>query len=212
MVAHRYNCDMNNTIFSDALLSIEADGYVVISQFLVIDMIKALHDFALFYHAQQLTYKANTGLGDAHRLISSEVMLRGDHIVWLEDTSTNNALQQYFSRMNLLRHALNQIFYLGLESLESHFSIYPAGTSYAKHLDQFQTKKTRKISSILYLNNGWKAEDGGELRLYLNNNEYVDIEPIGGRLVLFESERFFHEVLTTKRERVSITGWFKTRD
>jgi len=37
------------------------------------------------------------------------------------------------------------------------------------------------------------------------------VHPTGGTLVLFLSERFAHEVLPAKRERLSLTGWFKSR-
>jgi SM-20-related protein len=36
-----------------------------------------------------------------------------------------------------------------------------------------------------------------------------DILPLGGRLVLFLSDLIEHEVLPARRERYSITGWFR---
>ncbi len=77
---------------------------------------------------------------------------------------------------------------------------------------QSQQLNTRKLSSILYLNQNWQASDGGELRLYVNDDEWLNISPIGGRLVLFLSDQFWHEVLPAKRERLSLTGWFRTRE
>ncbi|HEY5930165.1 MAG TPA: 2OG-Fe(II) oxygenase, partial [Burkholderiales bacterium] len=65
-----------------------------------------------------------------------------------------------------------------------------------------------------YLNQDWRDADGGELRLYLEREpltRHVDIRPDGGTLVLFLSEKFPHEVLPAKRERHSLTGWFKAR-
>jgi SM-20-related protein len=35
--------------------------------------------------------------------------------------------------------------------------------------------------------------------------------PQGGRLVAFLSDRFEHEVLPARRERMSFTGWFRRR-
>ena len=112
---------------------------------------------------------------------------------------------------------MNQHFYMGLASLETHLAIYPVGAVYQKHLDQFnagqaQQLNTRKLSSILYLNQEWQDSDGGELRLYVNEDEWLDILPAGGRLVLFLSAQFWHEVLPAKRERLSLTGWFRTRE
>lgn len=152
--------------------------------------------------------------------------LRGDSIYWLEQSTATPAQQEYFTQMEALRLGLNQQLYLGLYALESHLALYPIGTGYKKHLDRFKSQQNlqpqRQISSILYLNPQWQEVDGGQLRLYLNTDatnldppallqEYVDISPIGGRLVLFLSDSFYHEVLPTCKERASLTAWFLTR-
>ena len=94
-------------------------------------------------------------------------------------------------------------------------ALYPPGSFYRKHLDQFRGVAHRKVSAILYLNPAWSVDDGGELRLYLEpagEGEYRDIAPLGGTLVCFRSDRFHHEVLPTRRERRSLTGWFRVRE
>jgi SM-20-related protein len=63
---------------------------------------------------------------------------------------------------------------------------------------------------VLYLNEGWTAEDGGALRLHLPGGPR-DVLPSAARLVAFLSERFEHEVLPAQRERLSLTGWFRRR-
>jgi SM-20-related protein len=63
---------------------------------------------------------------------------------------------------------------------------------------------------VLYLNEGWRAEDGGALRLYLPDGPH-DVSPCAPTLVAFLSERFEHEVLPARRERLSLTGWFGRR-
>ncbi|MFT6394425.1 MAG: SM-20-related protein [Methylophilaceae bacterium] len=40
----------------------------------------------------------------------------------------------------------------------------------------------------------------------------MDILPKSGRIVLFLSAKFWHEVLPATRERLSLTGWFRTRE
>ncbi len=77
----------------------------------------------------------------------------------------------------------------------------------------FVDNSRRKLSCVLYLNENWKPEEGGELRFYLDGNgaEFEDVLPQGGRLVVFLSAQFVHEVLPAKRERLSIAGWFTTR-
>ena len=41
------------------------------------------------------------------------------------------------------------------------------------------------------------GEDGGELRLYTNEKEVIDVTPDGGRMVMFWSDEIPHEVLPT---------------
>jgi SM-20-related protein len=108
---------------------------------------------------------------------------------------------------------LNRTLQLGLFDFECHFACYPAGAHYARHNDQFQGDSDRELSCVLYLNENWKREDGGQLRLHLDSGDTApkDILPRGGRLVMFISRRFAHEVLPAARERFSIAGWFKTR-
>jgi len=64
------------------------------------------------------------------------------------------------------------------------------------------------------LNPDWAADDEGFLRLYLEGpgaTPFEDVLPVGGTLVCFLSGRFHHEVLSSRRERLSATGWFTRR-
>ena len=63
------------------------------------------------------------------------------------------------------------------------------------------------ISMIIYLNKGWKNGDGGELRIYPENAEAMNVEPLFNRCVLFRSDMLEHEVLTAHTDRRSVTGW-----
>jgi SM-20-related protein len=100
---------------------------------------------------------------------------------------------------------------LGIQEKEFHYALYPKGTFYKKHLDTFQNDSTRKLSIVCYLNQeDWKEEFGGELVIY-KENEAIAILPMKGRVVIFESQVLEHEVKPVKKERLSITGWLKTR-
>jgi SM-20-related protein len=53
------------------------------------------------------------------------------------------------------------------------------------------------------------------LRIYHGSHEDEvgrDLLPDAGRLVCFLSDRFPHQVLPARRERFSLTGWFKVRE
>ena len=109
---------------------------------------------------------------------------------------------------------MNRELALGLFALEAHLALYPVGARYGCHLDRFQDDDHRVISVSLYLNSDWGAEDGGALRLYLGEPEsepYEDVLPTAGTLVCFLSGKFHHEVLPSRRERLSVTGWFTRR-
>jgi len=137
--------------------------------------------------------------------------IRGDLIHWLDADNLSATQQGYLSRLEELRQSANRALFLGLSDFEGHLALYPPGTLYLRHLDQFQGNLRRTLTCILYLNHGWRQQDGGELRLYLENDQHLDILPLGGTLVSFLSGRFWHEVLPARRGRTSITGWFKTR-
>ena len=139
--------------------------------------------------------------------------IRGDEICWLQQTECTDAQRSCLDRFEQLRLAFNRTLQLGLFGFESHFARYPAGARYARHVDQFRGDSRRQLSCVLYLNQNWAMRDGGELRLYLDEEsaQFRDVRPQGGRLVVFLSAQFEHEVLPAKRERLSIAGWFSRR-
>ncbi|MFJ3482670.1 2OG-Fe(II) oxygenase [Pseudomonas sp. NPDC090202] len=136
--------------------------------------------------------------------------IRGDRILWLE-SGQSNACDRYLELMDSLREALNRGLYLGLEDYESHFALYPPGAFYRRHVDRFRDDDKRMVSAVLYLNDAWLPEHGGQLRMYLNDDREHDVHPVGGSLVVFLSGEVPHEVLPASRERLSLTGWFRRR-
>lgn len=208
---------------AEIIMDVASDGYSIVDDFLPPSLVAELCQEAQNLLKSGAMRLAGTGKGGKALLDGN---LRGDLIHWLGDTDSCNpdnipARLAYLQHMELLREEINQHFYLGLFDFECHFAIYPPGKYYRKHLDQFRPSASpssaspqRQISCILYLNKQWHREDGGQLKIYLegeNDTPYLEIEPIGGRLVTFLSSRFWHEVLPAKRERVSLTGWFRTR-
>ncbi|EPJ82250.1 MULTISPECIES: 2OG-Fe(II) oxygenase [Pseudomonas] len=140
--------------------------------------------------------------------------IRGDHIQWLEAGQVE-VCDRYLELMDSLRLALNRGLFLGLEDYESHFALYPPGAFYRKHVDRFRDDDRRMVSAVLYLNQAWLPEHGGQLRMYLKNEPQeelqYDVQPTGGCLVVFLSGEIPHEVLPASRERLSLTGWFRRR-
>lgn len=142
--------------------------------------------------------------------------IRNDRVLWLESEKPTAVQLPYLLDLETLRREINRNLYLGLFEFEGHFALYPPGASYDIHYDRFIGSMQRVVTCILYLNQEWQEEDGGALKIYEGNNTSdlplpMQILPLGGRLVTFISERFPHEVLPSRRDRLSLTGWFRIR-
>lgn len=137
--------------------------------------------------------------------------IRGDIILWIDESSVNSAESLFFNKINDLKDYLNRTCFLGINQTEFHYAIYPTGTFYKRHLDTFQNDDRRKLSIVCYLNNeNWQPKNGGELVLYLEDEDKI-IYPFLGKVVIFESQVLEHEVKPVNTPRFSITGWLKTR-
>ena len=183
--------------------SIKSPGYIIIDN--------ALHSNsldALFIYMKSINKKSfkQAGIGRETDYQLNQ-FIRSDEIHWLnKDESTS----EYFQWIENLRLLLNQHLYLCLFDYEAHFSHYPPGAFYKWHYDGFKNSSNRIVSSILYLNPDWQQQDGGELCLYNAEKELLEkVAPIYGRMVIFLSEEFPHEVLPTRKDRYSLTGWFR---
>lgn len=150
------------------------------------------------------------GIGRGRSRIES-TGVRGDRIAWLDAGDPAPALRRVRLAFDALRRELNAALYLGLEELEMHYALYPPGAAYARHRDRFHDDDARVVSCVVYLNEAWQVSDGGALRVSLNDGETLDVLPAGGTLVAFLSETFQHEVLPARRDRLSLTGWFRRR-
>ena len=142
--------------------------------------------------------------------------IRSDEVYWMDADELSPLQKTYWEKVDEIRKVLNQRCFLGLRSFEGHFAKYPVGSFYKRHLDQFHAVPHRVVTVILYLNESWTAEDEGALRMYFpqedGTEQIEDVLPLGGRLVVFLSGEIPHEVLPTKKERISITGWLKDID
>lgn len=186
-------------------------GWCALPQFLPDDLVRSLANDAQSLYQSGRLRPAATGQGTQREVRAG---LRDDAIAWLDENPESPAQREYLARMEALRLAVNRELQLGLFDLEAHFARYPAGARYQKHLDTFQQDSRRTLSVICYLNEDWQANEGGQLRIYLDpddDSKHVDVMPEGGTLACFLSQRFVHEVLPATRERLSLTGWFRRR-
>jgi len=203
-------CDEMTLLDMELLIAAVVDeiaknGYAVIPQALPAGLTAAL--LAQLLELDPDGFKL-AGIGRENGFQTNK-SIRSDRILWLDEELLET--QQYFTWIEQLRLALNKHFFLGLFEYECMFAHYPKGAFYQKHVDAFKTGSNRKISSVLYLNKDWKTHEGGELLLYHEgvDTPFETILPEYGKLVVFLSEEFPHEVLPANRSRYSLTGWYR---
>lgn len=175
------------------------DGLVVIA-----NAIPAALTHALLAEVSHRTDLQQAGVGRGGQSLLNQ-QIRRDKTVWLDGSSA--AQQDYMALLDQLQQRVNQRCFLGLTHYECHFAHYQAGDFYQKHLDAFVGRSNRRLTTVCYLND---SPDGGQLRIYDEREQWlVDVTPQAGMLVVFESERFPHEVLPATADRYSIAGWFR---
>lgn len=201
-----------NPLFERIITDISNQQYSIIDHFFSFDEVAVLRQTLLQKYDEDAFKKAAIG----NKLNETiEKLIRGDVILWIDESKADLAEQIFFTKINQLVQYLNKTCFLGILHKEFHYAIYPKGTFYKRHIDTFQNDDRRKLSIVCYLNeDGWVAENGGELCLYLNENHQEiekNIFPLPGRVVVFESQIIEHEVKMVHAQRLSITGWLKTR-
>lgn len=175
--------------------------------FLPLELARALAVECRRRHAEGELNPAGVGRGASQEVREA---IRGDQIQWI-DPGQAEACDRYLELMDNLRQAINQGLFMGLEDFECHFALYSPGAFYRRHLDRFRDDDRRMVSVVLYLNERWQPEDGGQLRMFLADDFEHDVQPEAGSLVVFLSGDVPHEVLPANRERLSLTGWFRRR-
>jgi len=184
-------------------------------QYSVVDHFFSEEEVVLFRNNLLLKYEADRFKKSAIGSRTQEEIdksIRGDFILWMDESKADPTEQFFFNKINSLVHYLNKTCFLGILQKEFHYAVYPTGTFYKRHLDTFQNDDRRKLSMVCYLNEDpWPVENGGALAIYIPDGAQ-EILPLPGRMVIFESQVLEHEVKVVQAsERFSITGWLKTR-
>lgn len=176
--------------------------FVVIDEFLSEDIYQQLRSFFLTKIEEDEFERAGIGSVLNNQL---DTTIRGDFTYWL-DKVRDTSLSSVFEVIEEAKDVLNRFCFLSLSGYEFHLAHYPAGTFYKRHVDQFRERSNRMISMIIYMNEGWQKGDGGELKIFKEEEEIV-VDPIARRCVMFKSADVPHEVMKTNVGRYSLTGW-----
>ncbi|MFM9984697.1 MAG: 2OG-Fe(II) oxygenase [Flavobacteriales bacterium] len=195
--------------FSEIFLDqMEEQGFAIIDGFIADDRALEIASILDDLRENQQFKKAGIGRVEDYQIDKAQ---RGDYILWIDPENPEGAVAEAIEGFHTLKQVLNRSLYLGIDHFECHYVHYPVGTHYLKHVDRHKSGSPRVVSFVLYLNENWKEEDGGELRIYKRDGSTADILPLLGRMVVFLSE-MEHEVRTTHRIRNSITGWMRQRE
>ncbi|RYY76322.1 MAG: 2OG-Fe(II) oxygenase [Gammaproteobacteria bacterium] len=204
--------------FDDSRLDVIADalahrGYLILDESLPHSLLHGLLNY--FNELQDHQFKA-AGIG-RHADFQQEETIRLDKIHWIN--ANTEPTSDFLQWMESLRIGINRRLFMGLFDYESHFAHYTTGAFYKKHLDAFRSNKVagqanRVLSTVLYLNESWQRDNGGELIIYAPDSDQIleKILPEFGRMVIFLSEKFPHEVLPASCERKSVAGWFRVNE
>lgn len=177
------------------------DGYIYIEDdFLEASTCEALIQFG--NHRKENFRPAKVGKGGLKKLKKS---IRNDKIFWIDDWSPSPFIDVQ-KKLTLLQQALRREM-LPIKRFESHLTFYKPGGFYVRHKDRHQLSPHRLMTAVIYLT-PWKPENSGELIVYRNPEDPIAIQPIQGRLALFESH-LEHEVVKTHGTRWSLTTWFR---
>lgn len=202
---------VENPLFESIITDLLEKQYSIVDGFFTLEEVAQLRHSLLSKYEADRFKKSAIGSRTQEEIIKE---IRGDFILWIDERQIheNEAEQLFFEKINELINYLNRTCFMGINQKEFHYAVYPPGTFYKRHLDTFQNDDRRKLSVVCYLNEDhWKKEFGGELTLYTEEGA-IDLLPLPGRVVIFESQILEHEVKVVKAsERLSITGWLKTR-
>ena len=152
---------------------------------------------------------AGVGRDDAFLLDRS---IRRSRIAWMDRSTPAQAA--FLDWAETLREAINRTLMIGLFEFEACFAVYRPGGFYDRHLDSFEGAKNRVVSLVVYLNEDWKAEDGGALLVWPEGageeaEPVAALLPEGAGVALMLSETIPHAVAATRATRYAIAAWWR---
>lgn len=196
-----------------------ANHFAVFDGFVGSDEARVLRDELkqLYSDGRMVDGEIGSTQNDAKGSVRHE--FRTDKVVWLEGSEqfVGPMLKRHILRMDIFSQRLSILLeaiapeesWTGNGRSKIMCTVYPgSGARYVAHYDN-PNSNGRKVTTILYLNEGWKESDGGVLRVQANGKS-ADVAPLFDRLLVFWSDkRCPHEVLpATGPDRFAVTIWF----
>lgn len=142
--------------------------------------------------------------------ITPQTDIRNDSIYWLDASSDDLGQIDIMVLMHLdnLKDHLRSFFRISISEFECHYAVYKPGQFYKRHTDTTSINNKRVFSFVIYLNEVWGEEDGGQIVGYQDDKTLFNVLPLSGNILIFKSD-IEHEVLPTQKNRYSLTGWYR---
>mmetsp|Transcript_10123 Transcript_10123/g.12827 ORF Transcript_10123/g.12827 Transcript_10123/m.12827 type:complete len:321 (-) Transcript_10123:47-1009(-) len=224
-------------ISQSSLQELSTHGYVVINDFLPLDIVKALRDDVVSLRSSNKFKIAKIGQ-DSTNSLNTEIRVAETCFLGeskLQDIPSH-ARNKLYEILDMVRIDLSGKSIFDINDVNGElqkaapaldkslsellYAYYPKGGFYRRHVDAVSKSASvlRSYSLLLYLHDKWDENDGGYLRIHLDSGgdflpqgeepNFVDVKPEGGTLVLFKSDKIPHEVLDTNAERTAVVGWY----
>lgn len=145
----------------------------------------------------------------AHRddtcvLVHDHSKLCGGALAWPALHALSDAIGEVLHALcGFLAECLGLVATARSDAILAHFA--PGASGYGDHLDSCYDRPDaaapRRISAVLYLNDGWRAEHGGGLRLWSERERcWHEVVPLADELVLLRADRTRHMVAAVSRD------------
>ena len=177
------------------------NDFVVIDNFLPQQILSEVENYFNSVEQEHLLNPAKIGAAN-HETRQAEI--RTDFIYWIQQE--DSSLKGFKAMIDELIAEINEYLFLSIKDSEFHVAKYEKGGFYQPHFDRFAKNSNRLITFLVYLNENWQEQDGGQLKIYGEEVATI-VKPIYNRAVLFKSDIVLHEVLRSEAERRSLTGW-----
>ncbi|KAJ9456600.1 Hypoxia-inducible factor prolyl hydroxylase [Diplonema papillatum] len=202
------------------------DNYCVIDGFYPLDACRRVWREIDDLYAQDGMAPGQLGGGAGDKARAGSTTLRSDFVCWKEggDPGVEACTEYMVNRADVFVQKIAAFLDAAVGAphgweakrrTKMMPAVYPGnGSHYVKHYDNPGTN-TRKLTIVLYLNEGWRPEDGGYIRLgkpwqaQETDSLFTPIAPLMGRAVLFWSDkRCPHEVSPVYKTRYALTVWY----
>lgn len=199
--------------------TLQEDGYIVLDDCFGHGWANALLDEMKWLHAQHHFKPNKTQFAMTQRAGGAAEVVQFVKPNIYEVDLHDAVLRGKVPELNALFHSteLLQIFSEHMPEYDLQFSTSGrtlklqrnagGGGCFPCHYDNPGRPNARKLTCLLYLNDAWKAGDGGEVQLLPFLKQPVTVAPKMDRMVIFMSDWMLHRVLPSNAERYCLTIW-----